>query len=166
MIVPEDLIYYLLGGVFGFGPVVGLVLARRRIGVLNAASWLVIFGAIVVVGEHTNFAIQAARNYPIGLHSRDHIVMAATYTAVGALLLSVMARTLFRLGWRVGWYIVLLALVIGGGIDLLMVTLIYPHGVRPFSAAVGIALYSYHFAWIGALGISYRYFFGKTPKQI
>ena len=165
MVLAEYLTQYLVTGVFTFGLPTVLILARKQIGVLSAASWLVIFGAIVVVGEHTSFAIQGALNYPFGSHRQYHIIMAAVYTAVAGVVISLIARMLLRLGQRVGWYAVLLALSIGGGIDLLMVVLVFPHGVEPFSEGVGIALYSYHFAWLSALAISYRHIFRKSSLQ-
>ncbi len=166
MVLADYLAQYLITGTFTIGIPAAFILARKRIGVLNAASWLVVFGALIVVGEHTSFAIQGAMNLRFGSHSQYHIVMAAVYTAVAGILLSLIARMLLRNGSRVGWYSVLLALSIGGGIDLLMVVLLFPHGIEPFSEATGIALYSYHFAWVSALAISYRHIFGKTSLPL
>jgi hypothetical protein len=41
----------------GLTPVIALTLARKRMGELNAAAWLVFYGTIVIVGEHAAFAI-------------------------------------------------------------------------------------------------------------
>ena len=47
----------LIPSVIGLAIVVALFLTRKRMGKLNAASWLVIFGVIVIVTEHPQFAI-------------------------------------------------------------------------------------------------------------
>ena len=43
-------------------------------------------GALAIVGEHANFAIQGLAKYAdlIGVHSRYHLFMAVIYTVVGA----------------------------------------------------------------------------------
>lgn len=38
-------------------PVVGLLLLRKTLGVLNAAAWLVTWGAVVLSGEHGGFSL-------------------------------------------------------------------------------------------------------------
>jgi hypothetical protein len=47
----------IVSGAFAFGPVLALIMARRRLGTLNAASWLVVWGSVIVAGEHGQFAI-------------------------------------------------------------------------------------------------------------
>ncbi|MBI3971542.1 MAG: hypothetical protein HY332_09655, partial [Chloroflexi bacterium] len=118
----------LVGGAVALAVVVCLVLARRRLGVLNAAAWLVTWGALVMVGEHPQFAISftvpfeslapEARQLTLIPHARIHFFMAGINALVVAVLLSVVAHTLLREGRRAGWYAVLFALLFGGAFEL------------------------------------------------
>ena len=84
-----------LGAAIALGVIIVLVAARRRLGALNAASWLVIWGAIILATEHPLFAIAFSlplegitdelRTPPISLlpHARTHFFMAGIYTIVG-----------------------------------------------------------------------------------
>jgi hypothetical protein len=49
-----------LGGVIALAMILALLLAGHRLGVLNAVSWLVILGGVVIVGEHAQFALSLA----------------------------------------------------------------------------------------------------------
>jgi hypothetical protein len=49
----------LIGAGLALALVVGLIAARTRLGELNAASWLVVVGAIVLLTEHPLFAINS-----------------------------------------------------------------------------------------------------------
>ena len=162
------------GGAVGAVFISYLVLARKRLGELNVASWLVIFGAIVVLTEHPHMAVLHALSPDNALapdivsdHDRIHTFMAGVYALIGLVLLCVIARTLLREGKRAGWYAILFALVVGGVFDLVMDGLWYRHGFTPllFGRDVEIIgwqwLYLYPVAWIAALTISYRPIFGK-----
>jgi len=168
---PQLQIGALIGGTIVLVLIGTLVAFRRRLGVLNAASWLVVLGTFVGVGEHAQFAI----SYSVPLitnegqmvllpHARFHFFMAGIYTLVGVVLLGIVARTLLREGRRAGWYAVLFALLFGGSFDLVTGDLWYPHGLPLFQSLGGAPvtgfgwefLYSYFVAWIAALGISYR----------
>ena len=71
---------------------------------LNIASWLVIWGAVVVAGEHAQFTL----TYVAGVvwpevkqlvlipHARIHFFMAGIYAIIGQILLGVIARTLLK----------------------------------------------------------------------
>lgn len=148
-----------------FGPVVVLVVARRSLGALNAAAWLVVWGAFIVAGEHASFgvanALELASEPNVSEHSRYHFLMAGTYTLIGAVMMSVVALTLLREGRRSGWYAVLFALVLGGGIELLGGTTVFAHGLPPDSIPVGLSLYGYFAAWGSALVMAYRPSFGR-----
>jgi hypothetical protein len=94
--------------------------------------------------------------------------MAGIYAIIGLILLGVIARTLLREGRRAGWYPVLFALVIGGGLDLVMGGLWYQHGSPIYltPGALGFGwefFYVYMVAWAAALVISYRPIFAKVP---
>src|SRR3989442_7734928 len=124
----------LVGAVISLAIIVALIAFRKRLGALNAAAWLVIWGAVVIAGELPFFAIL----YSVGLlsnegqmillpHAQVHFFMAGIYTIVGLFLLSVIARTLLREGRRAGWYAVLFALVFGRGSDLIAGAFLYSH---------------------------------------
>jgi hypothetical protein len=169
-----------LGGAIALAVIFALLLARHRLGVLNAASWLVIVGGAVIVGEHAQFALSLALalqpadpSQPINLaHARLHFFMAGIYTLIAVVLLGVIARTLLRTGHPVGWLAVLFALVFGGGWDLVMGGLLYPHG-SPLYQVFGVpvqgfgweSLYTYPVAWITALVISYQPIFRAAPTK-
>jgi hypothetical protein len=170
-----------LGAAIALGVIIVLVAARRRLGALNAASWLVIWGAIIIATEHPLFAIAFSlplegiadelRTHPMPLlpHARTHFFMAGIYTIVGLVLLGVIARTLLREGRRAGWYAVLFALVLGAGSEIAIGAQWFQHG-SPLYALFGEHpigfgwefLYTYFVAWIAALVISYRPIFAKA----
>ena len=143
-----------------FAPVVGLLLVRKRLGVLNSATWLVIWGAVVLAGEHGSFAISLsvslAAHAGVGNHARFHFFMAGVYTFVAGVLLGVIAWTLLRAGSRIGWYAVLFALVFGSAFELVAGSTIFAHGFPPHSIPLGLFLYSYIAALGSALLISFR----------
>ena len=122
-----DIVVPIVGGLLAVG-VVWIIVIRHRIGVLNAASRLVILGAVVVAFEHPQFAITLsarviypeAQNFVFHDHARLHFFMAGVYTLIGLVVIGVVARTLLREGRRAGWLIVLGALVVGGGLDLIV----------------------------------------------
>jgi hypothetical protein len=159
--------------------VLALHLLSRRIGALNAASWLVVFGAVVMATEHPQFAVGytvpwTEEQMALLPHARIHFFMAGIYTLLAAAAVSFIAFTLLREGRRSGWFAVLAALLIGGGFDLVMGGLWYQHGsplYRLFGASpLGFGwefLYVYLVAWGATLAISYRAVFAgplKRPK--
>jgi hypothetical protein len=150
----------------GFAPITGLILARNRLGELNAAAGLVVWAALVLAGEHGNFAITLslsdAAQAGVGDHSRFHFFMAGAYTLVAAVLLLVVAWTLLRRGQRAGWFAILLTFLLGGAFELVAGTTIFPHGFPGRSIPLGLFLYAYLAALGSALWISYRPIFGKA----
>src|SRR3712207_765423 len=102
-----------IGGVIAVAVVLQLIFARTRLGALNAASWLVIWSAVVLVGEHPQFAISytvpfvaEAASMTLLPHARVHFFMAGIYAIIGLVVLGVIARTLLREGRPVGWFAV------------------------------------------------------------
>jgi hypothetical protein len=168
-----------IGAVVALAVVVVIVAARRRLGELNAASWLVIWGALILLTEHPQFAIAYAVGFadellthPMTLtpHARIHFFMAGIYTIIGLVLLCVIARTLLREGRRAGWYSVLFALILGAGSDLVIGAQWFQHGpplYRLFDIqSIGFGweiLYVYFVTWIAALVVSYKAVFAKSP---
>ena len=81
-----------------------LIVLRKRLRVLNAASWLVIVGGLVIAAEHAQFAL----SFALGLrvpdpqqaiplpHARLHFFMARICTLVGMVLLGVIAHAVER----------------------------------------------------------------------
>src|SRR5262245_2697202 len=120
-----------LGAAVALGVVAVLIRARRRLGALNAASWLVILGALVLMTEHPQFALSFSapfpgmadelRTHPMPLlpHARIHFFMAGVYALVGLVLLCTIARTSLREGRPAVWCSVVLALIVGGDGDMM-----------------------------------------------
>jgi lysylphosphatidylglycerol synthetase-like protein (DUF2156 family) len=138
-------------------PTCALLVGRRRIGALNTASGLVIWGALAATGEHGSWAMRLAwhERYWLNPHSAGHYFMSGIYAAVAGVLLSVIAVTLLRDGRRNAWFAVLFVLLIGGSAELVMngpTGLLYHH----------IGLYGYVLAWLAALVIAYKPTFSGT----
>jgi hypothetical protein len=146
-------------------------------GVLNAASWLVILGSVVLFSEHPQFTLTYAAGgvWPEGNelvlipHARIHFFMAGIYAIIGLILLCVIARTLLREGRRAGWYSLLFAFLAGGGIDLVIGGQWYQHGSPLYliKEPLGFGwefLYVYLIAWAAALVISYKPIFAKSTR--
>jgi hypothetical protein len=173
-----------LGAAIALGVAIVLVRARRRLGALNAASWLVILGALALATEHPQFAISFSvpftgiaddlRTHPMPLlpHAQTHFFMAGVYALIGLVLLSTIARTLLREGRRAGWYAILFALLAGGAADLVTGALWFGHGSPLYRLLGGRVLgfgwemlYVYFVAWIAALAISYQPIFGQVGEN-
>ncbi len=147
-----------------------LVLARKRLGPLNATYWLVVLGALAVASEHAQFAISftlpGSPSAPVLErlpHERLHFFMAGLYTLLGLVALCTLARTHLRAGRRVAWYTLLFTLVVGVGADLIVGAVWFQHG-SPLYGLLGVQghgvgwefLDVYPVAWVAALAISYR----------
>ena len=138
-------------------PTLVILALRRRIGRMNAAAALVIWGALAASSEHAMWAMRLAiheRSWS-NPHSTVHYFMAGVYAAVAGVLLSVIALTLLREGRRSGWFAVLFALLVGGSLELIMNG---PNG-RLYHH---IGLYGYVFAWLAALTVAYKPTFTST----
>lgn len=148
-------------------PTVVLLLFRHRLGVLNAASWLVVYGVVIAIGEHAGWAIRLSLGDPfMEPHARVHFFMAGVYAAVSGVLLCVIARTLLREGQRGGWYALLFAFLVGGTIEVVVdgpTGLLFQHGLSSSrSLPGGTVLWGYLFAWLAALVIAYPPIFGRA----
>jgi hypothetical protein len=158
-----------LAWAFVLVPLVALIAARRRLGLLNAASWLVIWGG-VFLGEHAGWAMRLAihERRRLNPHSSVHYFMAGVYAAVGVVLLVVIARTLLREGRRAGWYAVLFALLVGGTLEMVMdgpTGFLFQHGLGHDSTPGGEGIYGYLFAWVAALVMAYKPVFGPETER-
>ena len=155
--------------------VVALIGSRKSLGALNAASWLVICGSVVLLAEHPMFTLTYAAGvvWPevdrlvLVPHAQIHFFMAGIYAIIGQILLGVIARTLLKEGRRIGWYALLFAVVIGGGIDLVMGGFWYQHGSPLYfmekPLGFGWEFFSvYLVAWVAALVLSYKPIFAKA----
>ena len=109
-------------------PTLALLAFRRRLGLMNTAAALVIWGAFAACTEHGHWAMRLAiheRSWS-NPHSTVHYFMR-----------------------RSGWFAVLFALLVGGSLELAMngpTGHLYHH----------IGLYGYMLAWLAALVIAYR----------
>lgn len=157
--------------------IVWIVATRHRRGVLEAASWLAIIGAVIFALEHGIFATTCAVEVWCPVkgtrfaddHVRLHVFMAGVYTFLGAGALIVVARTLLRTGRRSGWFTLLAALGVGGTLEVVAASAWFAHGLTEDVTPLGdtfedlsfLFLYTYLLAWIAALIVSYRAVFGQ-----
>jgi hypothetical protein len=160
---PDDqypLSVQLLALVVILAPTVFLLIMRTRIGALNAAAGLVIWGELAACGEHATWAMRLAvheRGWS-NPHSTVHYFMAGVYAAIAGVLLGWIALTSLREGRRSGWFAVLFVLLAGGSLELLMngpTGRLYHH----------IGLYGYPLAWLAALVIAYKPIFSASPSE-
>lgn len=132
-------------------PTIAFVAFRRTIGVMNAAAGLVIWGALTACSEHGFSAMRLAiheRSWT-NPHSTVHYVIGGVYAAIAGVLLSVIALTLLREGRRRGWFAVLLALLVGGSLEVVM------NGPRGYLYH-HVGLYGYPVAWAAALALAFK----------
>jgi hypothetical protein len=131
-------------------PTLLLLAFRRRLGPLNTACALVVWGALAACGEHGTWAMRLAireREWSEP-HATVHYFMAGVYAAVAGVLLSMIALTLLREGRRSGWFALLFVTLVGGSLELAMngpTGHLYHH----------IGLYGYVVAWVAALVIAF-----------
>ena len=103
-------------------PTVALLLSRRRLGRMNTAAALVVWGALAASGEHGMWAMRLAIHERAwsAPHATVHYFMAGVYAGIAGVLLSVIALTLLREHRRSGWFTVLFVLLVGGTLELTM----------------------------------------------
>ncbi len=141
-------------------PTVALLLSRRRLGLMNTAAALVIWGALAASGEHGMWAMRLAIHERAWSepHATVHYFMAGVYAGIAGVLLSVIALTLLREHRRSGWFTVLFVLLVGGTLELTMngpTGYLYHH----------IGLPGYVVAWLAALVLAFKPTFRvATPR--
>lgn len=144
-------------------PIIVLIAARRRLGVLNAASGLVAYGVLVLLYEHAGFTF----TYTLGglpqegffapPHARIHAFMAATYATLGMVTFAVMVAASLRKRNRFAWFALLAVFTVGGFTEVVMngpFGLLYRHTSPPNPIAGANLLWLYLVAWAAALVIS------------
>jgi hypothetical protein len=161
-----------IGALVVLGVMLALIAARHRLGALNAASWLVVLGAVVILPEHPQFAISLAEDPVISAHAHVHFVMAGVYAAIGLGLLCLIARTQLMEGRAAGWFAILAALAVGASAEIATGALWFQHGAPWYgvssSAVLGFGwewLDLYMVAWSAALLIAYRPIFAASPRM-
>lgn len=156
-----------LAMIMAYGPVIALIVARKRLGALKTATALVIWGTLTPTFEHASFAIYGSRTIPSlpghGLHLHYHFFMAGIFTVVAGIMIMIMALTQLRKGKRTGWYAILVALLIGGSFELSGAAGMRFHGFQ--GPKMGLGIYAYILAWASALVISYRAVFEDKQKS-
>jgi len=151
-----------LGG--GIIPIIALMVWRRRLGALKAASWLVAYGALVLLWEHAGWKISYTlgavpqEGFVVPAHARIHAFMAAVYASIGMTGLVTTAGIMLRKGSRHAWVILLVAFIIGGSVEVIMdgpAGLLFQHTSPPNPIPGANLLWTYLLAWAAALLISY-----------
>ncbi len=131
-----------------------LLATRRRRGSLATASLLIVLGAGLLALEDPTLLLWMANATPsvdrdgvVGLvrpHTLDHMVGGAAWAFVALGAAAWAARTRLRRGELAAWWFLAIALLVGGGADLLGLVTIFSHGLPipgPASAESG-------FGWI------------------
>ncbi len=163
---PEHLVLAAIGILGVYGPLAAMFLARRRLGVLRTSAWMAAWGVVIPVFEHASFTFSGVRELSLaqaaGWHELYHFRMTGAFTVLAGALVAVVAFSLMRQGCREGWYTVLGALLLVAGFELAGAGGVY-HGF-PASWPVGVVIYVYVPAWIGALALSYRPIFPEKHR--
>lgn len=142
--------------------VAGVIAYRGRGDRLAAAGGIIAIAAFLAALEDPSLVMWLASVTPsvdpggaaalVQPHTRGHMYGAGVF-ALAALMLSVwIARTALRRGERWAWQALLAVLILGGGVDLVEVAFIYPHGFPLSFAPVGAARgfgWEQIAAWIG-----------------
>lgn len=159
--------------------VAGVVAYRGRSDRLVAAGWIIAIAAFLAALEDPALLLWLASVTPAldpdgaaGLvhpHLRGHMYGAGVF-ALTALMLSVwIARSALRRGESWAWQALLTVLILGGGVDLVEVAFIYPHGF-PISAAPGGGGVGFGWepiaAWIGLWAFALWYCRTATTSQL
>ena len=167
---------YLIGAAWFIGecvPILVLILFRRRLGAFNTASLLLAYGALVLLYEHAGFTITYTlgglpqEGYVAPAHARVHSFMAAVYATIGMVGFLTLVSTMLRMGSRLAWLMLLVALVIGGSVEVVVngpAGLLFQHTSPPNPIPGANALWAYLVAWAAALLISRPAVFGARPR--
>lgn len=156
-------------GVILFGVAVvpiGFTLAmvlRARISRLHGATVLVIWGLFIAAAEHAGFGRSAFLGSNLATHEGFHHQMLAAYGIAAFALTAIVIAPLVHRGDKLGWYGLLVLLVIGVGTEVFVATVTTPHGMSPRWWSWGLALWAYPIAWATALLLSWRPIFGLQP---
>lgn len=129
---------------------------RRRIAKLSAATRLVYWGLLIVVMEHGTFGLGRFGGHALHTHSGFHFQMLATYGLAAFALVAVVVAPLIRAGHRTGWFGLLVVVVISVGGEIATAFVTTPHGVPPDFWSWGLFLWGYPVAWTAALVLAFR----------
>ncbi|MDX1450162.1 MAG: hypothetical protein R3246_13995 [Acidimicrobiia bacterium] len=151
-----------VGGFFAFAvsvlPVVVVLflLRSRRVTSLEAGAVLVLWGLVIVVAEHVGFGVREFGGFDARSHDGLHFQMLAVYGVAGLALGAGVVVPLLRRGDALGWWGLLVLVVIGVGGELATAVVTTPHGMPPRFWTAGWFLWGYPVAWVVALVVSYR----------
>jgi len=139
----------------------GVIAYRGRGDRLAATGWIIAIAAFLAALEDPSLTLWLASVTPaldpggaaalVQPHTRGHMYGAGVFALAGLMLSVWIARTALRRGERWAWQ-ALLAVLILGGVDLVEVFVIYPHGFPLSFAPVGQARgfgWEQIAAWIG-----------------
>ena len=145
--------------------VVALFLVRRRrLSRLDAAAILVFWGLLIVVLEHGSFGLAGFGGFDLRDHTGFHFQMLAAYGLAAFALVGVIVAPLVRRGEAVGWFGLLVLVVIGVGAEVATAAVTTPHGVPPRFWIAGLFLWGYPVAWVTALALSFRPIFHPEDR--
>lgn len=142
----------------GLAPIAVIVFAvvNGRLGRLDGASYLVLWGLLIAVGEHVGFGQSEFGGFRLRTHEGFHLQMLAAYGLGAFALIGAVIAPLIRRGDKLGWYGLLTITVLGLGAESLTAAITTPHGVAPRWWSWGLVLWAYPIAWIAALALARR----------
>ncbi len=152
--------------------IVAWVVWRERLGAINAASWLIAYGALFPIAEHAGWTFYYTLGTDLGdpvfwtesPQGRLHAFMAAVYLTIGVALFVVLAIAMLRHRSKLAWAALVFALVVGGAIEIIVngpTGLLYKHTFPPNGIPGANLLFVYLLAWTAALLVSRRAVFAR-----
>lgn len=133
-----------------------IVVFRRRFPRLDGAFFLVLWGLLIVAGEHGGFGADVFGGSHLRTHAGFHFQMLAAYGLAAFALTGVVVAPLLKRGDRTGWFGLLALFAIGVTAEVATAAITTPHGVPPRWWSWGLLLWGYPVAWGTALVLSYR----------
>lgn len=149
-------------GVFGIAiaPIVAVVLRVRvgRLSKLDGAAFLVLWGLFIVAVEHATFGSSGFGGFDLRTHTGFHYQMLAAYGMAAFALVAVVVAPLIRRGHQLGWYGLLILVLIGAGAEVVTAAVTAPHGIPQLAEgdSRGVFLWGYPVAWATSLIVSFR----------
>lgn len=128
---------------------------------LTAAGWMIVIAAFLAAQEDPGLLIWMASLHPfqdrdgvlgvVHAHTIGHMYGGASFAIAGLIVCGWVARTALRRGERWAWNALLSYLCLAGGVDIVEMLFIYPHGfplgATPLDGVRGFGWYQL-VAWI------------------
>ncbi|MDX1449506.1 MAG: hypothetical protein R3246_10650, partial [Acidimicrobiia bacterium] len=104
--------------------------------------------------------------FELRTHTGFHFQMLAAYGLTAFALVGVVIAPLIRRGDPIGWFGLLVLLVIGVGAEVATAVVTTPHGVPPRWWSIGVGLWGYPVTWVTALVLSFGPTFRPDVRRL